>query len=139
MKKRVCLIVFLLIMLIINVHYYNKLEYFSTSQKKYICSYNIYNLEFNINYDYVYNIDTDNFGHIINSKYYEEFTYNDDYYYNNSRDYYKNNSNDFEFSYDDSKKVIRLVRNNILNNNENDYSDFKKYIEDTNFKCEEQL
>ena len=139
MKKRVCLIILLLIMLLINAHYFNKLEYYSDGGKKYVCAYNINNSEFNINYDYVYNINTDNFGHIIDSEYYEEFTYDDDYYYSSSKDYYINNFNGFEISYDDSKKVIKLFRNGILNNSENDYNSFKKYIEDANFKCEEQL
>jgi hypothetical protein len=137
MKKRICLILVLLVISIINANVYNSVKFVDYNGKDYICTYVIKNDEFDIEYNYVFNINTDSYGHITNSDYYEEFKYGIDTYYNSSKDFYLNDERDFKVSVDDDNRIIKLSRTDFLN--VTDYSSFKEYIEDTNFKCEEKL
>ncbi len=75
MKKLIALCIILFITLIINVNFYNRNTYLDYTKRNYRCTFNLYNEDLKINYDYVYNVSTDNQNHILGSEYFEEFTY----------------------------------------------------------------
>ena len=139
MKKKICLIIILLVVLIINANAYHSLKYVDNTTKNYVCKFNINNSDYMANYDYVYNIETDSFDHIINSSYYEEFTYGDSDVYKGSKEYYLGLDSGYRVEFDDSKKVLKLCRDEVLLDYSGTYDSFKEFIEETNFKCEEQL
>lgn len=139
MKKLVAICGVLLIVFIINVHTYNRNEYLDTTQHNYKCTMNMYSEDLQINYDYVFKVLTDNQGHILSDIYYEEFTYNIDDYYYQSKEFYSKFEDDSTRIFDDDKKIIKLEHEYNLSNTYDNYESFKESIENKQFKCEEIL
>ena len=88
MKRLVAICVILFIVLMINVSIYNGNTYLEYTHHNYKCTMNMYNEDLKINYDYVYNISTDNQNHILDSEYFEEFKYEIKNYYDHSKNFY---------------------------------------------------
>jgi hypothetical protein len=100
---------------------------------------NIYNEDLEINYDYVYNISTDNQNHILGSEYFEEFKYENSNYYDQSKKFYKEYEDDLTRIFDDEQMIIKSTRNIELSSRYDSYEEFKNNIENKQFKCEEVL
>ena len=139
MKKLVFLCIILFIALIINVNIYNRNTYLEYTHHNYRCTMNIYNEDLKINYDYVYNISTDNQNHILGSEYFEEFKYEISNYYDQSKKFYKEFEDDLSRIFDDEQMIIKSTRNIELSSLYDNYEEFKNYIENKQFKCEEVL
>ena len=139
MKRLVFLCIILFIALIINVNIYNRNTYLEYTHHNYRCTMNIYNEDLEIKYDYVYNISTDNQNHILGSEYFEEFKYENSNYYDQSKKFYKEFEDDLTRIFDDEKMIIKSTRNIELSSLYDNYEEFKNYIENKQFKCEEVL
>ncbi|MBE6159312.1 MAG: hypothetical protein E7159_05765 [Firmicutes bacterium] len=139
MKRLVFLCIILFIALIINVNIYNRNTYLEYTHHNYRCTMNIYNEDLEINYDYVYNISTDNQNHILGSEYFEEFKYENSNYYDQSKKFYKEYEDDLTRIFDDEQMIIKSTRNIELSSRYDSYEEFKNNIENKQFKCEEVL
>ena len=133
------LAVVLFITLIINANVYNRNTYVEYNPHRYTCYSSMYNEDLKINYNYVFNILTDNQGHIQNNEYYEEFKYEVQDYYNQSKDFYKKFEDDLSRIFDDEHMIIKSTKTYNSPDIRNNYESFKDSIEKQQFKCEEIL
>jgi hypothetical protein len=144
MNKKVSIItkllaIVLFITLIINVNIYNRNTYIEYNPHNYKCIMNMYNEDLKISYDYAFNVLTDNEGHIQSDEYYEEFKYEIQDYYNQSKKFYENFEDDLSRIYDDEHMIIKSIKTYDLSNAYDNYESFKNSIENQQFKCEEIL
>ena len=139
MKRLVAICVILFIALMINVSIYNRNTYLEYTHHNYKCTMNMYNEDLKINYDYVYNISTDNQNHILDSEYFEEFKYEIKNYYDQSKNFYKEYEDDQTRIFNDEQMIIQSTRNVELSSLYDNYEVFKNEIENKQFKCEEVL
>lgn len=139
MKRLVAICVILFIALMINVSIYNGNTYLEYTHHNYKCTMNMYNEDLKINYDYVYNISTDNQNHILDSEYFEEFKYEIKNYYDQSKNFYKEYEDDQTRIFNDEQMIIQSTRNIELSSLYDNYEVFKNEIENKQFKCEEVL
>lgn len=139
MKRLVAICVILFIALMINVSIYNRNTYLEYTHHNYKCTMNMYNEDLKINYDYVYNISTDNQNHILESEYFEEFKYEIKNYYDQSKNFYKEYEDDQTRIFNDEQMIIQSTRNIELSSLYDNYEVFKNEIENKQFKCEEVL
>lgn len=139
MKRLVAICVILFIVLMINVSIYNRNTYLEYTHHNYKCTMNMYNEDLKINYDYVYNISTDNQNHILDSEYFEEFKYEIKNYYDQSKNFYKEYEDDQTRIFNDEQMIIQSTRNIELSSLYDNYEVFKNEIENKQFKCEEVL
>ncbi len=139
MKRLVAICVILFIALMINVSIYNRNTYLEYTHHNYKCTMNMYNEDLKINYDYVYNISTDNQNHILDSEYFEEFKYEIKNYYDQSKNFYKEYEDDQTRIFNDEQMIIQSTRNIELSSLYDNYEVFKNEIENKQFKCEEVL
>ncbi len=106
----------------------------------YKCTYNIYNDALGANYNYYFDLYTDEYYTLTSKKYTEEFTYNDEYYYLKSKDFYSNSNLDFNVSFDDNNRKIELKKEMKIDpKEENQYEKFIQNNISSNFVCEEIL
>ena len=121
----------------------NNINYKNASIKgkhHYKCFYIIDNDTLGVKYNYYYDLYANEYYELETKKYIEEFVYNDDYNYYSSKEFYINNKNDKELSFDDENKIIKIVKDVLIDDKEykNYYNFIKNYIP-SNFACEELL
>ena len=139
MKKKVyiCINIILFLLLIINIKIYTANHYIDLSDHNYKCILTVNNDDLETVYNYIYDITTDGFYHLKDNKYIERFTYNNDNNYAIYKAFYQTYYVNEQVNYDDDKRTISIIRENMLNNNDTIYNQVKTSFEMQGFKCEE--